>query len=504
VTFEPDPVDTSGIEPFGDLTHLPERLARNVHDRWARERIAAGWRWGPSRDDAAKTHPDLVPYDQLAESEKDLDRRTAEETVRTLLALGYRIEPPAAGAGSDDAIAARPPVEGPAPADLAQLDLAALLTLWRTHDAATWAVSPEPYRLLVERLRATGEPLLAYDVVQEGLEHCPDDLRLRQLHALALADSGVTERANTLLARLVAEGHEDEETVGMLARTHKDLALRACEAGERARHLRLAREWYESSYRRTGGYWTGINAATLAALEGSPSAAILAAQVYDQCMAYLSRIETEGGDRYWPIATLGEACLVMERWSEAERWYRMGSDVGLGRSRDLSSTRRNARLLLGLPGVPEDVAARIESSFRIPRVVMFAGHMIDSPGRGRPRFPPDVEGDVAQQIKARLGGGEAPIGFASAACGSDILFLEAVLDLGGEIHVVLPYDIDQFEADSVDILPGSDWPARFRRALDRATRVVVASERCQTRSAIRGATAASKRIRTERAASGIK
>jgi hypothetical protein len=54
--------------------------------------MAEGWTYGPKRDDATKTHPSLVPYEQLSESEKDYDRATAMETVKTILALGYRIE----------------------------------------------------------------------------------------------------------------------------------------------------------------------------------------------------------------------------------------------------------------------------------------------------------------------------------------------------------------------------------------------------------------------------
>ena len=46
------------------------------------------------RDDAAKKHPDLVPYDDLPESEKHYDRDTAMETLKAIIALGYRIEPP--------------------------------------------------------------------------------------------------------------------------------------------------------------------------------------------------------------------------------------------------------------------------------------------------------------------------------------------------------------------------------------------------------------------------
>ena len=47
----------------------------------------------------------------------------------------------------------------------------------------------------------------------------------------------------------------------------------------------------------------------------------------------------------------------------------------------------------------------------------------------------------------------AGIGFASAACGSDILFLEAMLARGGTIHIVLPWPAEEFVKTSVEIVP---------------------------------------------------
>lgn len=74
-----------------DLQELVERLARNNHDHWARKRIDEGWHYGPSRNDKEKQHPDLVPYAQLPESEKDYDRTTVIETVKAIISLGYEI-----------------------------------------------------------------------------------------------------------------------------------------------------------------------------------------------------------------------------------------------------------------------------------------------------------------------------------------------------------------------------------------------------------------------------
>jgi hypothetical protein len=47
--------------------------------------------WGPERDGKAKKHPDLVPYGDLPESEKEYDRKTAMETLKVIMGLGYGI-----------------------------------------------------------------------------------------------------------------------------------------------------------------------------------------------------------------------------------------------------------------------------------------------------------------------------------------------------------------------------------------------------------------------------
>lgn len=92
--WTPRPADTSAVEVPPAIAALTESLARNTHENWAAQRLADGWRHGPARDDARKEHPCLVPYDELPEAEREYDRRTALETVRLILALGYRIVSP--------------------------------------------------------------------------------------------------------------------------------------------------------------------------------------------------------------------------------------------------------------------------------------------------------------------------------------------------------------------------------------------------------------------------
>lgn len=93
MTYAPEPIDTSQQRLPEELNELMEELAANNHDVWARQRIADGWKHGERRDDQAKTHPGLVRYEDLAESEKEYDRATVRETLKAILTRGYRIVP---------------------------------------------------------------------------------------------------------------------------------------------------------------------------------------------------------------------------------------------------------------------------------------------------------------------------------------------------------------------------------------------------------------------------
>ena len=147
--------------------------------------------------------------------------------------------------------------------------LADLMAIWRARSPEEWSGAPEIYRCLGERILGHGEPLLAYDVVTAGLAIWSNDIRLHQLQGLALARAGATERANAVLERLRAEAQTDQETLGMLGRTYKDLATTAPTPEKRDELLRRAAEIYSEAYRATRGYWTGINAATMSLLIGS-------------------------------------------------------------------------------------------------------------------------------------------------------------------------------------------------------------------------------------------
>ena len=89
--YIPKPVDTKNVVLPQELLELTEKIAENVHENWAVGRLKDGWIYGTERNDERKTTPCMVPYDQLSESEKEYDRNTALETLKLIVALGYKI-----------------------------------------------------------------------------------------------------------------------------------------------------------------------------------------------------------------------------------------------------------------------------------------------------------------------------------------------------------------------------------------------------------------------------
>ena len=91
MTYIPHPIATDDIQLPDELLPVMEMLAKNTHENWAQSRMDQGWVYGPVRNDEKKQHPCLVPYEMLPEKEKEYDRITATQTLKTILSLGFRI-----------------------------------------------------------------------------------------------------------------------------------------------------------------------------------------------------------------------------------------------------------------------------------------------------------------------------------------------------------------------------------------------------------------------------
>lgn len=89
--YVPQPMDTSDVQLPKELDELVEQMSKNVHEVWAQSRMSQGWTYGEQRNDTLKTHPCLIPYEDLPEVEKAYDRDTALGTLKLIVALGFKI-----------------------------------------------------------------------------------------------------------------------------------------------------------------------------------------------------------------------------------------------------------------------------------------------------------------------------------------------------------------------------------------------------------------------------
>jgi hypothetical protein len=69
-----------------------EWVAERVHRRWVEERLATGWRAGASRDDTRRAHPDLVPWTNLPEERREIDRNLVRRFPGVLHRIGLKLD----------------------------------------------------------------------------------------------------------------------------------------------------------------------------------------------------------------------------------------------------------------------------------------------------------------------------------------------------------------------------------------------------------------------------
>ena len=350
-----------------------------------------------------------------------------------------------------------------------------LFALWRGHDEDNRSWTSEAYGRLGRFFRRN-DPLLAYEVFATGIERDPASQQLRYQQGLTLVRLGAHGRALEVARKLSSEEIADPEmftdVLSLIARLNKDLALSAKSPKDKRRFLELGLTGYQDAYDRShAGYksYPAINAATLALLLGKKELSESLAKSAQ--MEAKNESSTAGHDSHWQAATIAEAAFVLGDMKEAQRHYREAVRIAGRRFDDIGSMRRNARILAEHFGKSADW---VEDTLRIPAVVVFTGHMIDRPGRVLPRFPARLEQAVATRIEEELAKLNAGFGFSGAACGADILFLEAMLKRG-HTYIVLPFGVEEFLKTSVDITPGGNWVSRFHRALECAEGVQVAS-----------------------------
>ncbi len=296
-----------------------------------------------------------------------------------------------------------------------------------------------------------GELLSAFDLAQRGLAEHPDDLWLKHRAVLALARAGATEEAAQRFEQYGLASVPDEDVAALEARIAKDLALTAG-GSERRREAARAARLYGAVFARTGGYYPAINAATLWLVAGEHGRARELAAVV------LALVAAEPADSYYAAATEAEARLLLGEQDRARVAVERAAGLHDQDYGALASTRRQLRLICEIL----DLDATILRGLTGPGVVHFCGHRISGDA---------VAAGVAEAVASHRPG----FAYGSLASGADILWAEALLASGSELHCVLPFAGEEFVNRSV-APTGEGWVRRFDRCLAAATSVRYATD----------------------------
>jgi hypothetical protein len=302
-----------------------------------------------------------------------------------------------------------------------------------------------------------GELLTAFDLAERGLAEHPRDVALRHRAVLELARAGSTAQAAARFREYGLGDVAGEDVRSLEARIAKDVALAA--DGERRRDLALhSAALYEAVFRETGGYYPGINAATLRLVAGD---AVEAERLARRVLGILVRRQDAD---YYALATEAEALLLVGDVEPAAAAVERAAGAHDGDFAAVATTRRQLRLVCELRGVEESVLAPLAG----PLVVHYCGHRIGGLERsGDQALEQAIAGEVARARPAYA--------YGSLAAGADILWAEALLASGCDLHVVLPFRRDEFVETSVADA-GTGWTGRFANCLDAATEVSYATE----------------------------
>ena len=89
--YTPDPIETKNTELPKALEPMLDKIAENLHEIWAFNRIQGGWSFALVRDDQKKQNPSLTSFERLPESLRTFNMTMVEQNLRTIIALGYHV-----------------------------------------------------------------------------------------------------------------------------------------------------------------------------------------------------------------------------------------------------------------------------------------------------------------------------------------------------------------------------------------------------------------------------
>jgi class 3 adenylate cyclase len=197
---------------------------------------------------------------------------------------------------------------------------------------------------------------------------------------------------------------------------------------------------YAAAWRRFGGYYSAINAASMFLAAGNKHDA---AEYADIALELARKASADG---YWAVATEAEALLILGDAPGAAAALKAASVLGGDNLDELAATRRQLTWVAELAGAPPDTLQALPQ----PRVITWAS---------RPDGEvPDLAGDFAP--------GQRVIAFGPVLSGADITLARALLDAGIEVNLVVPCDPELIRSSPIRTVGRFD--EIFQTTIDQA------------------------------------
>ncbi|MDQ7747394.1 TRAFs-binding domain-containing protein [Hydrogenophaga pseudoflava] len=372
--------------------------------------------------------------------------------------------------------------------------------------------------LWLEAKRAAGNSLLqvrqfafALEQFEDGLRVEPDDRACRSKRIVCLGRLGQHEEALEAARQFVVDRPGDAEALSLAGRVEKDRwqSRWRTSADLSPDRFRMAAcletaslEDSQALYRKAfvidpSHHYSGINALTLLMLlrhlGGEVQQVAVDNLIGGVLWAALTAQERDTSD-YWAKASYAELCLLVHSRDVVEKEFRK---VATAAKRDwfaLDSTRQTLTMLRDLQFRLEETSAALEildheiacsmPPFKPRQVLLFSGHMVDTPTRAKPRFPaamvPRATAEI-ERVLDELQAGPGDLALTQGAAGGDLIFAEACARRGVRLQLLLPLPEPEFIESS--IIPSSDgatWRRRFIALKERLNPPLAETPRIMT------------------------
>ncbi len=364
-------------------------------------------------------------------------------------------------------------------------------------------------------LRGMERHELALQQYRQGLELNSKNNEFRRQEAFHLNRLGRVDEAIVKLENLLSDEPSDTEAISYLGRIYKDMwteswmniedeKTRLQEAFDASHWLVKSIQTYlKGFYYDLNEYYPGINALTLSIIldhlaeqydEGDDPDVQAVQNILPNLKGTLEfaleKLAQDEASDYWTLVSLAELMVMTAEDAKfVKRSYKKALTAARKNIFFLQSSISQLGILKSLAMRPEfvdvgvqvlqDEIRRIRKEAPVEEqpeeeaiievkgeewVILFTGHKIDKEGQSEKRFLPEMEKEARKRIDKALDKfdiGDDDLGVtAGAACGGEIIFVEACLDRGMKVDVHLPFSEPQYIKKNVSFA-GDEWVERF-------------------------------------------